>query len=48
MGRDARHFAAERLQRAGKVKVTYLSERRKGVRQDHDAEYLASCLRGGE
>jgi hypothetical protein len=38
---------AERLQRAGKVKVTYLSPRRKGVREDHDQEYLDSCVRGG-
>jgi hypothetical protein len=38
---------AERLARAGKVRVTYLSERRKGVRTDHDQEYLDSCLRGG-
>jgi hypothetical protein len=38
---------AERLQRAGKVKVTYMSERRKGVREDHDREYLDSCTRGG-
>jgi hypothetical protein len=26
------------------VKVTYLSERRMGVRSDHDQEYLDSCL----
>ena len=38
---------AERLQRAGKVKVTHLSPRRKGVREDHDQEYLDSCARGG-
>jgi hypothetical protein len=38
---------AERLARAGKVKVTHLSARRKGVRTDHDQEYLDSCLRGG-
>jgi hypothetical protein len=38
----------ERLARAGKVKVTYLSPRRKGVREDHDREYLDSCTRGGE
>jgi predicted site-specific integrase-resolvase len=37
---------AERLQRAGKIKVTWLSPRRKGVREDHDREYLASCTRG--
>ena len=39
---------AERLMRAGKVKVTFLSKRRKGVRTDHDQEYLDSCLRGGK
>ena len=38
---------AERLQRAGKIKVTWLSPRRKGVREDDDLEYLASCARGG-
>jgi len=38
----------ERLQRAGRVKVTYLSPRRKGVREDHDQEYLDSCARGAE
>jgi hypothetical protein len=34
-----------RLVKAGRVKVTYLSERRRGVRSDHDQEYLDSCLR---
>lgn len=38
---------AERLRRAGKVKITQLSPRRIGVREDHDREYLDSCLRGG-
>ena len=38
----------ERLARAGRVRVTYLSPRRKGVREDHDREYLESCTRGGE
>jgi hypothetical protein len=38
---------AERLRRAGKVKVTQLSPRRIGVREDHDQEYLDSCARGG-
>jgi hypothetical protein len=37
----------DRLERAGKVKVTHLSARRKGVREDHDQEYLDSCARGG-
>jgi hypothetical protein len=36
---------AERLQRAGKIKVTYLAPRRKGVWEDHDREYLAACAR---
>jgi predicted site-specific integrase-resolvase len=35
---------AERLERAGKIKVTRMSARRKGVREDHDREYLDSCL----
>jgi predicted site-specific integrase-resolvase len=30
---------------AGRVKVTQLSERRMGIRSDHDQEYLDSCLR---
>jgi hypothetical protein len=33
-----------RLVEAGKVKVTRLSERRIGIRSDHDREYLDSCL----
>jgi len=32
-----------RLVAAGKVKVTRLSERRIGIRSDHDQEYLDSC-----
>jgi len=36
-----------RLAAAGKVKITQLSERRIGVRSDHDQEYLDSCLRDG-
>jgi hypothetical protein len=39
---------AERLAARGKVKITYLSPRRKGVREDHDQEYLDSCVRGAE
>jgi hypothetical protein len=35
-----------RLVRAGKVKITDLSPRRIGVREDHDQEYLDSCVRG--
>jgi hypothetical protein len=38
---------AERLARSGKIRVVYLSPRRKGVREDHDQEYLDSCLRDG-
>jgi len=34
-----------RLIAAGRVKVTQLSERRIGIRSDHDREYLDSCLR---
>jgi hypothetical protein len=37
-----------RLIAAGKVKVTRLSERRIGIRSDHDAEFLASCMEGGK
>jgi hypothetical protein len=33
-----------RLRKAGKVKVTQLSPRRIGVREDHDREFLESCL----
>jgi hypothetical protein len=33
-----------RLVAAGKVKVTRLSDRRIGIRSDHDREYLDSCL----
>jgi hypothetical protein len=34
-----------RIVAAGKVKVTHLSERRIGIRSDHDLEYLDSCVR---
>jgi hypothetical protein len=34
-----------RLAKAGKVKITQMSERRIGVREDHHREYLDSCLR---
>jgi hypothetical protein len=37
---------AERLKRTGRVKITQLSPRRIGVREDHDREYLDSCVRG--
>jgi hypothetical protein len=38
---------ARRLVAAGRVKLTYLSTRRVGVRSDHDLEYLDSCIRDG-
>jgi predicted site-specific integrase-resolvase len=34
---------ARRLNKAGRLKFTKLSERRIGVRSDHDLEYLDSC-----
>jgi hypothetical protein len=34
-----------RLIAAGRVKVTQLSDRRMGIRSDHDLEYLNNCLR---
>jgi hypothetical protein len=34
-----------RLIDSGRLKVTQLSERRIGIRSDHDREYLDSCLR---
>jgi hypothetical protein len=37
-----------RLAKAGKVRLTQLSQRRVGVRDDHDQEYLDSCLRSAE
>src|SRR5262245_23997352 len=36
-----------RVIESGRVKVTQLSERRFGIRSDHDREYLDSCLRDG-
>jgi predicted site-specific integrase-resolvase len=39
---------ALRLAKAGKVKVTNLTERKRGVRSDHDQQYLDSCLRDPE
>ena len=32
-----------RLINSGRVKITRLSERRIGIRSDHDLEYLNSC-----
>jgi predicted site-specific integrase-resolvase len=38
---------ARRLHKAGKVKFTQLSERRVGVRSDHDQQYLDASVREG-
>jgi predicted site-specific integrase-resolvase len=37
-----------RIIAAGKIKVMKLSDRRIGIREDHNAEYQAACVRGGE
>jgi hypothetical protein len=37
--------SGRRLIAADRVKVTQLSERRIGIRSDHDLEYLNSCAR---
>ena len=37
-----------RIIRAGKCRYIQLSERRIGIRESDNAEYQASCLRGGE
>ena len=34
-----------RIRKAGKIKITHLSERRIGVREDHDREFLDNCAR---
>ena len=39
--------SGQRLVQTGRVKVTQLSERRIGIRADHDREFLDSCLRAG-
>jgi len=36
-----------RIIKSGRVKITDLSARRIGIREDHDREYLDSCVRGG-
>ena len=36
-----------RLIRAGKVRVTRLSERRIGIGEDDNADYQAACAQGG-
>ena len=38
---------ARRLIACGRLKATHLSERRIGIRSDHDQEYLDSCARVG-
>jgi hypothetical protein len=35
------------LNKTGKLKFTKLSERRIGIRSDHDREYLDSCVGTG-
>jgi hypothetical protein len=47
---DLRGFSrstGRRIIAAGKVKITELSDRRIGIREDHDREYLDSCIRTG-
>jgi predicted site-specific integrase-resolvase len=41
--RGISYYTARRLRMAGKLKITQISPGRIGVREDHDAEYLASC-----
>jgi predicted site-specific integrase-resolvase len=41
--RKVSRTTARRLNKAGKLKITKLSDRLVGVRSDHDAEYLAGC-----
>jgi predicted site-specific integrase-resolvase len=36
---------ARRIIREGRIKVVQLSERRLGIRSDHDLEFLKSCER---
>jgi hypothetical protein len=33
---------------AGRVQVTYMSDRRKGVRSDHHMQYLEACSKRGK
>jgi predicted site-specific integrase-resolvase len=42
--RGVSRYTAYRLRDAGKLKVTQVSPGRQGVREDHDREYLDSCL----
>jgi hypothetical protein len=41
-------WTGRRLALAGKVKITQMSPRLIGVREDHDREYLDACVRGAE
>jgi predicted site-specific integrase-resolvase len=43
--RGISYWTAHRLAKAGKLKITQVSPGRIGVREDHDREYLDSCLR---
>jgi predicted site-specific integrase-resolvase len=43
--RGVSRWTAYRLEKAGKLKLTQLSPGLFGVREDHDREYLESCLR---
>jgi predicted site-specific integrase-resolvase len=46
--RGISRWTAKRLADAGKVKITQMSPNRIGVREDHDREYLDSCVRSAE
>jgi hypothetical protein len=43
--RGVSYDTARRLNQKGRLKLTDLSAGRVGVREDHDKEYLDSCLR---
>jgi len=43
--RGVSRWTAARLAKAGKLKITEMSPRLIGVREDHDREYLDSCVR---
>jgi hypothetical protein len=43
--RGVSYHTAWRLGRTGRLRITQLSPGRIGVREDHDREYLESCLR---
>ena len=42
--RNMSYWTFHRLRKAGKVKVTQTSPGRIGIREDHDQEFLNSCL----